>query len=350
MSPEDLSSAIESIYDAALEPARWPDALTRSAAFVGAQAAGLLAKSAIDRVGSIHHQVGVEQQFIALYENEFWQFDPLAPLQLFAVGEIVVTADYIADTEFREGRFYREWAAPQGWIDAANMVVEKSALMFSLLSFIRSAAAGMVDDEMRRRIRLIFPHVRRAVLIGDALKTTDLAADRLAAAMDRLNAGLFLLDREGNVVHANAPGHAMIADNVLPGRELASPGAAPAARELEGRDGRHYVAHLLPLDTGRRRRIGESAGATSALFVEPATFAKPSVPELIGERYGLTPAELRVLLAMADADGTAAVARRLGVSEATVSTHLARLFDKTGTTRQVELVKLLAAYADHLLR
>ena len=36
----------------------------------------------------------------------------------------------------------------------------------------------------------------------------------------------------------------------------------------------------------------------------------------------------------------------LGVSEATVRTHLRRLFGRTGTSRQADLVKLVAGYAN----
>jgi hypothetical protein len=42
----------------------------------------------------------------------------------------------------------------------------------------------------------------------------------------------------------------------------------------------------------------------------------------------------------------AEVAPVLGLSEATVRTHLRRVFEKTGTSRQADLVKLVAGYAN----
>ena len=39
----------------------------------------------------------------------------------------------------------------------------------------------------------------------------------------------------------------------------------------------------------------------------------------------------------------------LGLSEATVRTHLRRLYAKTGTSRQADLVKLVAGYANPLV-
>jgi DNA-binding CsgD family transcriptional regulator len=38
----------------------------------------------------------------------------------------------------------------------------------------------------------------------------------------------------------------------------------------------------------------------------------------------------------------------LGISETTVKTHLQRVFDKTGTNRQADLVKLVAGFLNPL--
>jgi DNA-binding CsgD family transcriptional regulator len=47
--------------------------------------------------------------------------------------------------------------------------------------------------------------------------------------------------------------------------------------------------------------------------------------------------------------GVPEVAEAMGISGSTVKTHLRRLFAKTGTDRQADLVKLVAAYANPLI-
>jgi DNA-binding CsgD family transcriptional regulator len=64
--------------------------------------------------------------------------------------------------------------------------------------------------------------------------------------------------------------------------------------------------------------------------------------------YKLTPAELRVLLAIVDVGGVPEVAAALGVAVTTVKTHLNRLFEKTGVGRQADLVKLVAGFSTPL--
>jgi DNA-binding CsgD family transcriptional regulator len=60
---------------------------------------------------------------------------------------------------------------------------------------------------------------------------------------------------------------------------------------------------------------------------------------------GLTQAELRVLLSIVEIGGVAEVAEVLGIAETTVKTHLRHVFEKTSTSRQADLVKLVAGYS-----
>ena len=68
-------------------------------------------------------------------------------------------------------------------------------------------------------------------------------------------------------------------------------------------------------------------------------------PEVLGAAFKLTPAELRVLLAMVALGSVPEVAAALGVADTTIRTHVGRLFEKTGVRRQADLVKLVTGYA-----
>ena len=87
--------------------------------------------------------------------------------------------------------------------------------------------------------------------------------------------------------------------------------------------------------------------AVAALFVRKVALDSP-VDEVLVRTFKLTPRELRVLAAVSEVGGVPAVASALGISEATVKTHLQHLFAKTGTNRQTDLVRLVAAYAGPL--
>jgi DNA-binding CsgD family transcriptional regulator len=70
--------------------------------------------------------------------------------------------------------------------------------------------------------------------------------------------------------------------------------------------------------------------------------------DLVRQTYKLTPAELRVLLGIVEVGGVPDVAASLGVAETTIKTHLGRVFEKTGTSRQADLVKLVAGFSSPL--
>jgi DNA-binding CsgD family transcriptional regulator len=292
----------------------------------------------------------------------------------FDVGEVVSIGDILSHAEFRDSLFYKEWAKPQGWIDAASAVLEKSTTSYAAFSVIRHERDGLVDDDVRARMRLLVPHVRRAVLIGNVIELHKAEASTLADTLDGLTAGMFLVDRTGRIVHANESGHAMVGQAVfvraVRGRLVASDPQANqllqdifAAAEcgdeavgvkgisvpLPARGGNEHVAHVLPLTAGMRRRAEASYSAVAAVFVRKAALEVPSPLETVAKRHQLTPSELRVLLAIVEVGGAPEVAEALGVSETTVKTHLRHIFEKTGTNRQAELVKLVACFANPLM-
>jgi DNA-binding CsgD family transcriptional regulator len=103
----------------------------------------------------------------------------------------------------------------------------------------------------------------------------------------------------------------------------------------------------LPLRDLQRGPVaaGISAGG------EPAALLLISDPELrqaarredLIQRFGLTRAEADFALEIVKGDGKRAAAARRGISYATARTHLSRIFEKTGTRRQAELVHRLLA-------
>ena len=368
---ELLSSMIGDIYDAALDPALWSAVMERCAHFAGGSAAALAVKDAANGATTGVNQIygfGYQAEYADSYRERYFKLNPFAAgLFFFAVGEIVSLADDLPYDELAETRFYKEWFRPQGWIDKASSVLEKSSTSYSVFSVYRHERDGMVDNACRRRMAQLVPHIRRAVLIGRTLELKKADAATLADALDGLAAGMFLVDAAGRLVHANARGHVMLGEATIlragGGRLVANdPDADQALREAlaaaagdRGLDtqgiavpltgnGQPYLAHVLPLTSGHRRKAGAGHAAVAALFVRKAELDAPPAPEVIAKLYGLTPSELRVLLSVFDSGGVPNVAEALGISEATAKTHLRRLFEKTGTKRQADLVKLVAGF------
>ncbi|WP_439544022.1 winged helix-turn-helix domain-containing protein [Hyphomicrobium sp.] len=364
----ELSVLIGEIYDAALDPSLWVSVLEKSSKYIRAKACALYSSDLVSKAANVQYVFGIEPEFARSYAELYSKADPMHAARFFyGAGEVVAVADMIPYEEFVDSRLFKEWGRPQRLIDGATAVLEKSATGVAAFTVLRNEEDGIVDEAMRHRMQLVVPHLRRAVLIGRAIELKKAEADTLADTLDALAAGVFLVDPTGRLVHANGRGHAMLAeDGILRaagGRLVANdPGADRALRSAfsaaEGGDGvlgtqaiavplatagQRFVAHVLPLTSGARRRAGASYAA--AVFVHQADIDTPAAPEVIAKRYELTPSELLVLLTVVESDGVLNIGEALGIPEARAKTHLRRLFEKTGTNEQADLVKLVAGCA-----
>jgi DNA-binding CsgD family transcriptional regulator len=367
---EELSLLIGDIYDASLDPALWPDAFNRIRDFLGGCTASLVTHDAVSKAEDVHFMLGHEEQFMEMYSEKYFKINPIFPSTMFFdIERRNVLHDVLPFREFCQTRFAKEWIVPQGICDSLFSTLDKSARGCTVFMTMRRGNEGFFDDYQRQRFSLILPHVRRALLIGKVIETHKTKAAELADSLDALISGMFIVNVSGRLVHANASGYAMVAE----GNAVRAPGGRltandPAADQalldvfaaaeggdttvgrrgvavpLKARDGERYDAHVLPLTSGARRKAGVSYGAVAAVFVRKAALDLPSPPVAIAQEFRLTQAELRVLFSVVEIGGISEVADVLGVSEATVKTHLQHVFEKTGTGRQADLVKLVAGY------
>jgi DNA-binding CsgD family transcriptional regulator len=372
---EELSNLIGDIYDASLNPALWSEVLDKVCTFVGGKVAGVVSQDAVGRNVSFHLVSTHDSHYRQLYEEKYFKLNPVFPMILFSQIEQTLTIpEVLPREEFARTQFAQEWLAPQGFIDALFTTVEKSSIACAIFSVIRHGRQGLFDVKSRRQFELVVPHIRRAVLIGKVIDLKTVEAAALADGLDTLSSGMFLVDATGRIVHANLSGHLMVSEanvvRTLGGKLRATDPAADQALldsftaagsgdtalgrkgiavPLTAGDGTRYVANVLPLTSGARRKAGASYAAVATVFVHKAALDLPSPPEAIAKEFRLTPAELRVLFAIIEVGGVPEVARVLGTSESTVKTHLQHVFQKTGTARQVDLVKLVAGYSNAII-
>jgi DNA-binding CsgD family transcriptional regulator len=374
---EVLSSLIGDIYDTTLDRSRWPATLKKIAAFVQGASAAIFWDDAAGGGGDVYFEDGgIDPVYRALYFEKFVKFNPITTPRFFAQTEVpVATGDLVPYDEFLTTRFYREWAQPQGLVDFVSITLEKSTTKSAMFGVFRHERHGLVDEDMRRRMLLVGSHIRRAVLIAKVFNVKEAEAAMFSQSLDSLRAAIFFVDANGRIVHANAAGHILVNEadilRVAAGRLVAGEseidaglqdtflaasggdaaiGRTGIALPLVGRKGERHLAHVLPLTSGARQRARPSYAASAAVFVHKSAVEAPSSPEVIAKAYKLTMAELRVLLAIVDVGGVPEVADVLGVAATTVKTHLGHIYEKTGTNRQADLVKLVAGFSNPLMK
>lgn len=361
---ERFSGLVETIYDAALDRTLWPAVLEDTARYVGGGAA-TLSTTSTDTAFDMYYDWGSDPAYMQLMATTYASIYPLPPLIMAYAqpGDVIWGDKFMPYDTFTETRFYREWAAPQGLVDAVGVVLEKSASRFASVTVTLYQQHGRVDHGVRERMGLLGSHYRRAVTIGRLLEQHDEADYALASAIENLAAGVFILDRNGRLIHRNASGAQMLASreplSLQSGRlsvaqndafdaallAASRPDGAAASVPLSDMIERRWMAHILPLASRRHRVTQGREEAHVAVFVQEVTLEQPAALEAIARFYRLTPAEVRVMVAVIDTQSAVEIADRVGCAETTARRHLHNIFEKTGARRQADLVRILASFS-----
>ena len=375
MAEEKLSKLIGEIYDAALRPELWPGALEGVCGFVGGSMANISCLDVAAKTAKMFFEWGNDPHYTQLYIEKYSRLNELFPAAYrFPIGRVFCQSDVMPYDELHETQIYKEWMRPQGYVDFIGCHLEKSEKAWIPIIVVRHERDGMVDDVAMSRMRLITPHIGRAALIGNVINLRTCEAVTFADTLDGLAAGMFLVDKAGQIMHANVSGQAMLDEGIVlrsaRGRLTATKvdadrmlkdifagccngdtavGIKGVAMPLEPACSGQHVAHVLPLTAGRRRRAGNTYAAVAAVFVHKAERESPSPPEALAKAYDLTAMELGVLVGIVHIGGGPAVAQSLRISKTTVWTHLKHIFQKTKTNRQADLVKLVATFESPLL-
>ena len=363
-----LSKLIGDIYDAALDPQLWPRALEGSCSFIGGSSAVLYwHDAAIERSATLH-SFNDNLHYARLYFEKYIHMNPMFPAATFMeLGRVHTSDDVVPRDEFVKTRFYREWCKPQRIVNAIAANLERGLTSSALFNIRWEEKDGPLDQAVIHRAELVVPHLQRAVAIGRLFDQHKMAEAALIETLDHVEAAVFLVNSKGSLTFVNGIGEAMLEDaSMLRHRnETLTAVATEADRTLRdtfaaaekgdiavGTGGvavplsispaERWYAHVLPLTSGARRNTGSKFDAVAAVFVRKSSMADPTPLEGLAKRYGLTASEVRVLDAVLKVGSIRAIAEMLGISQATVKTHLNHVFRKSGTKRQSDLVKLVA--------
>jgi DNA-binding CsgD family transcriptional regulator len=277
------------------------------------------------------------------------------------------TLAHIPEAEFQATRFYQEWVEPQGLRDACITKFAQADSIIGLFSVVTAATRDIISAEERRVIQLLSPHLRRAAMIGNMLDQKSIALAAYQSALGALSSAVLLTDANGGVRYRNAAADALFGNggllSVVNGTlnatlRVADPALSEAIRRAATDRGATLgdrgigiplsrpgeppvVAYVLPLAASDVRvAVGT---ATVAVFVSHADTHVAPADSVLMKLFDLTQTEARVMVRAGRGRSASEIAAELGISENTVKTHLSRTYAKTGTTRQAELVDVLAS-------
>jgi PAS domain-containing protein len=174
-------------------------------------------------------------------------------------------------SELVKTRFYKEWVKPQGIVSALAVNLEKGVTRTSLIN-IRTAVP--INQQMRRRLGILVPHLQRAIAIGRLFDQNNATEKALTETLDHVEAAVFLVDANAGITFANDTAKKMLGQG-----HLSEEGRQRAARGRAGR--KPYPAEHFRVSR-KGGRLGWGAGRRSAAdrYVRGAMVRSCSTPDV----------------------------------------------------------------------
>jgi len=364
---ETFSKVVEAIYDCALDPNGWSNAISLLSDLLQSERCALAVHNYINHTDDFAFRLGIKNDdYWRMLEETYGRINPLVtPMIMRPVGAVATRSMVLDDNELSDSRFHKEWAKPQGLHDVILVKVLHTEQRIGAFTADRFDWQPPYGEREVRLLTLLSPHICRAVAISDILNLETIRSEALEATLNALSSAVYLTDRHARVVFMNRTAERQVKmsnalhidNNRLSAVDRAARAALTKAIDeasvdeaemsdsgftlaLPEEEQAGLVATVLPLTGGDRRGLGGAFAATAAIFVQDPVVVPPFPGEAFAKLYGLTPSELRVLLAMAPGLSVKEAAEILGIGETTAKTHLQHIFSKTGTSKQTELLHL----------
>jgi len=225
---------------------------------------------------------------------------------------------------------------------------------------------GPFDEDSRRLLELLYPHIQKSMELRHVIRTTQRRLAGVEAMLDVTPTATFLVTLGGHLLHCNAAadalleeGDAMSLENGTvitaskqsrdalrallqrTGEVTGKPSAASSSKTtitIQPKSGSHALYLLaLPLAPEDRKRSGADVMLLVSHPGSPITVPQ----EILESIYGLTPALADVANGLLKGYSLEYIARLRHVSIGTVRQQLKSILSKTGTVRQSDLVRQL---------
>src|SRR5262245_36306877 len=171
ISHQDLSDLIGRIYDCTLDPSRWEPTLDAIRTLLASKTAQLALVDLRESRVLIQKTLGMESDLIeavSKHMRETTEFIEVHLDNVLSMAEPLLISR-LASPEYRASSSYLQTSLSFGFVDMGQITIMRSPERLSGLGFGRHESVGVFGDREIEVMRLLIPHVRRAVTISNVL-------------------------------------------------------------------------------------------------------------------------------------------------------------------------------------
>lgn len=269
----------------------------------------------------------------------------------------------------RNSRVWQEWMRPQDMYGGMACRLAKNGPAFWFFDVQRGHGQESFDAEDVALLEKLYPVLRRVVELRRHIGRVTIQRDEARGALDRIALGIAILDHDMRITYANEGADEILSD---PESALAlRQGRLFARQPADQRQLRQLVEGALrsaqdPLAPHQASMIlhgedGSHSLSACAMPAPPSVVQAPTAGKVLialrrletatnlvacaRQLFDLTDTEAKFASALASGSSLTEAAEAQGVRISTARTHLARIFQKTNTRQQSQLVSLLRSAA-----
>lgn len=350
-------------YEAASEPALWPSFLRLYNDAVSSDAIVFQVHDLGCNRSDIVFGFGISSPLKQSYNEHYsklnvWRNGGRA---LYVPGAVNLDQEQCPRTALERSEFYNDYLRRIGAAYSMGAVINRTRDRAPTLTALRGSDKGEYGEAERKVAKFLLPHLTRAWAVYEKLEL--LAAGE--SVIDGLSVGVAFLGAGGLAMYWNRSAEEIFRANdglslqagtlsasdrhtdaqlqraidhaLSPGGSLGT--EAVGIPRVSGR--RSYQVVTAPLRARFRQFVGTAAPLAVAFIADPE-HPRPPKLELLIQLYGLTRKEAEIAARLSEAKSVEQAADELAITYQTARTHLRRIFSKTGTSRQTELLILLA--------
>ncbi|WP_420427041.1 helix-turn-helix transcriptional regulator [Algiphilus sp.] len=361
----DASALIGTFYRAPLSQDGWVEALRTLRDTVGANYAQMHVSDLLGDGKPLSLFTHVDTSLLEAFNNHYVHMDPRLPYYQRRDGRSYRRQDMIPDRAIQRSVIYNEFLVPTGAEQCAGIAVRGVTAGINFVGLLREETVGAFNSQDLRLFDALSPHIENALALQFELTRARARESRLQNMLDQLSIAVASFSCRGHVEYMNARAESLFArgDGVwidASGSIRSSDlNASRAFADFFGKaQGVRREKAIAPV--GARVKVNrrdspqplslffvpdseESNGSFWVYMVDPD---RPCVPDAdaLRDAYKLTPAELKLTLALAEGGTLSEYSDAAGITIGTCRTLLKRVFLKTDVHHQPGLVALAFRY------
>ena len=355
---QDDHDIIEKIYEAAFQPEFWPSILEEIAENCKTVGGYLITARGSDQSWTSTNNL---QPIISDYINEGWfaRCGRRVCMAHTAHTSFLREIDYWTPEEIEANESYREFFWPRGWGISAGTGFYIPTGDAIAVFFERRLNQSPLNSDNIAFLNRLRPHIARSAMVSARLHLK--AAKSATTTMAKLEIPTLLIDSQKSVIETHhldqlpegsliigAKNKVLFRDksaNQMLHNGLSSLGHAQSGHvnsfPIKDKEAHaHLVAHLIPISGSCQDVFNRGY----AVLVITPSFKTP-IPnvDVIRSLFDLTPAEARIARGLATGYSLDELAAKSNVAKSTVRTQLRGVLEKTGNSRQAELVTMMTS-------